>query len=152
MSVPYDVPTPPPPDSSAESICYFREDQRLSNSRKHISMEGAAMIACSHLCSTLTWRAGRRRWSQRSELCKLLLESSSGRSPETEQSESYLMSSVCSSHARTHMAVMKKQSFMAVVSNWSSKGSLWLQVFIPTKQEHTWSNWSNKSTVWSQLS
>ena len=27
----------------------------------------------------------------------------------------------------------------AVVSNWSSKGPLWLQVFIPTKQHHTWS-------------
>ena len=26
----------------------------------------------------------------------------------------------------------------AVVSNWSSKGLLWLQVFIPAKQEHTW--------------
>ena len=26
----------------------------------------------------------------------------------------------------------------AVVSNWSSKGPLWQQVFIPTKQDHTW--------------
>ena len=33
----------------------------------------------------------------------------------------------------------------AHVSNWSSKGPLWLQVFIPTKQEHIWFGSANQS-------
>ena len=36
------------------------------------------------------------------------------------------------------------QPSVSVVSNWSSKGPLWLHVFNPTKQEHTWLNLINQ--------